>query len=259
MLSTNDHSSDSPLGYAAPPLLEIAVFSLESALIAQQSGADRIELCENPLDGGTTPSYGYLKKAVEKIQIPVFPIIRPRGGDFLYSDTEWDIVLQDIQLCKNLGFSGIVTGSLHKDGLVHEAQLHQAVSLAYPMEVTFHRAFDRVSEPLVALEQVIAAGCTRILTSGLHPEVIAGTPILKQLVQQAGKRIIIMPGSGVRSSNLAQLRAATGAREFHSSARLFQPTGMLSLNLAMQENLENISVDAVEISRMKQIVLTAGF
>ena len=259
MLAPNHHSSASPLGYSAPTLLEIAVFSLESALIAQQSGADRIELCENPADGGTTPSYGYLKKAIEKIQIPVFPIIRPRGGDFLYTDTEWDIVLQDIQLCKDLGFSGIVTGSLHKDGLVHEAQLHQAVSLAYPMEVTFHRAFDRVSDPLIALEQVIAAGCTRILTSGLHPEVMVGTTLLKQLVQQAGNRMVIMPGSGVRSSNLAQLRAATGAREFHSSARLLVPSGMNSLNLAMQENLENISVDAAEISRMKQIVSTPGF
>ena len=257
MLALNDHTSASPLGYSAPPLLEIAVFSLESALIAQESGADRIELCENPADGGTTPSYGYLKKAIEKIQIPVFPIIRPRGGDFLYSDAEWDIVLQDIQLCKDLGFSGIVTGSLQKDGLVHEAQMHQAVSLAYPMEVTFHRAFDRVSEPLVALEQVIAAGCTRILTSGLQPEVIAGAPLLKLLVQQAGKRIIIMPGSGVRSNNLVQLRATTGAREFHSSARLLQPSDMNYLNPAMQENLENISVDAAEISRMKQIVLTA--
>jgi len=259
MLSPNDHSSISPLGFAAPPLLEIAVFSLEAALIAQQSGADRIELCENPADGGTTPSYGYLKKAIEKIQIPVFPIIRPRGGDFLYTDTEWEIVLNDIRLCKDLGFPGIVTGSLQKDGLVHEVQLQQAVSLAYPMEVTFHRSFDRVSDPMVALEQVIAAGCTRILTSGLQPEVIAGTPLLKKLVLQAGERIIIMPGSGVRSSNLAQLRAATGAREFHSSARLFQPSGMQSLNLAMQEKLENISVDAVEISRMKQIVLTPGF
>jgi copper homeostasis protein len=259
MPAHNHHSSASPLGYSAPPLLEIAVFSLESALIAQQSGADRIELCENPADGGTTPSYGYLKKAIEKIQIPVFPIIRPRGGDFLYTDSEWDIVLQDIQMCKDLGFSGIVTGSLHNDGLVHEVQLHQAVSLAYPMEVTFHRAFDRVSDPLIALEQVIAAGCTRILTSGLHPEVMAGTPLLKQLVLQAGNRMVIMPGSGVRSSNLALLRAATGAREFHSSARLLVPSGMNSLNLAMQENLENISVEAAEISRMKQILLAAGF
>ncbi len=259
MLAPNHHSTAFPLGYSAPPLLEIAVFSFESALIAQQSGADRIELCENPADGGTTPSYGYLKKAIEIIQIPVFPIIRPRGGDFLYSDTEWDIVLNDIRLCKDLGFSGIVTGSLHRDGLVNEAQLQQAVSLAYPMEVTFHRAFDRVSDPLIALEQVIAAGCTRILTSGLHPEVMAGTPLLKQLVQQAANRIVIMPGSGVRSSNLHQLRVATGAREFHSSARLLVPSGMNSLNLTMQENLENISVDAAEISRMKQKVSTPGF
>jgi len=248
-------TAQTPIGtYTAPPLLEIAVFTFHSAILAQAAGADRIELCENPAEGGTTPSYGYLKKAAENLQIPVFPIIRPRGGDFLYAAEEWDIVLKDIQLCKELGFTGIVTGSLNKEGWVQEEQLRRAVEIAYPMQVTFHRAFDRVADPYVALEQIIAAGCTRVLTSGLHPEVMAGIAILTQLVQQAKNRIVVMPGSGVRSSNLALLKEKTGAREFHASARIVQPSAMQTINTAMQEQLDTLSVNTDEIQQMKRIL-----
>lgn len=248
-------TAQTPIGtYTAPPLLEIAVFTYHSALLAQAAGADRIELCENPAEGGTTPSYGYLKKVAENLHIPVFPIIRPRGGDFLYSAEEWDIVLKDIQLCKELGFTGIVTGSLNKEGWVQEEQLRRAVEIAYPMQVTFHRAFDRVADPYVALEQIIAAGCTRVLTSGLHPEVMAGIAILTQLVQQAKNRIVVMPGSGVRSSNLALLKEKTGAREFHASARTLQPSAMQTINTAMQEQLDTLSVNTDEIQQMKRIL-----
>jgi copper homeostasis protein len=248
-------TAQTPIGtYTAPPLLEIAVFTYHSAILAQAAGADRIELCENPAEGGTTPSYGYLKKAAENLQIPVFPIIRPRGGDFLYAAEEWDIVLKDIQLCKELGFTGIVTGSLNKEGWVQEEQLRRAVEIAYPMQVTFHRAFDRVADPYVALEQIIAAGCTRVLTSGLHPEVMAGIAILTQLVQQAKNRIVVMPGSGVRSSNLALLKEKTGAREFHASARIVQPSAMQTINTAMQEQLDTLSVNTDEIQQMKRIL-----
>jgi copper homeostasis protein len=248
-------TAQTPIGtYTAPPLLEIAVFTYHSAILAQAAGADRIELCENPAEGGTTPSYGYLKKAAENLQIPVFPIIRPRGGDFLYAAEEWDIVLKDIQLCKELGFTGIVTGSLNKEGWVQEEQLRRAVEIAYPMQVTFHRAFDRVADPYVALEQIIAAGCTRVLTSGLHPEVMAGIAILTQLVQQAKNRIVVMPGSGVRSSNLALLKEKTGAREFHASARIVQTSAMQTINTAMQEQLDTLSVNTDEIQQMKRIL-----
>lgn len=241
--------------YVAPPLLEIAVFTYHSALLAQEAGADRIELCENPAEGGTTPSFGYLKKVAETIQIPVFPIIRPRGGDFLYSADEWDIVLKDIQQCKELGFTGIVTGSLSKEGQINEDQLRKAVEIAYPMQVTFHRAFDRVADPFLAVEQVIAAGCSRVLTSGLHPEVMAGIEILSQLVQQAKNRIVVMPGSGVRSNNLAELQAKTGAREFHSSARIGLSSGMQFVNKAMQEQLDTLTVDKEEIRKMKRVLM----
>lgn len=241
--------------YVAPPLLEIAVFTYHSALLAQEAGADRIELCENPAEGGTTPSFGYLKKVAENLQIPVFPIIRPRGGDFLYSADEWDIVLKDIQQCKELGFTGIVTGSLSKEGQINEDQLRKAVEIAYPMQVTFHRAFDRVADPFLAVEQVIAAGCSRVLTSGLHPEVMAGIEILSQLVQQAKNRIVVMPGSGVRSNNLAELQAKTGAREFHSSARIGLSSGMQFVNKAMQEQLDTLTVDKEEIRKMKRVLM----
>lgn len=251
-MPTAHHSFET---YVAPPLLEIAVFTYHSALLAQEAGADRIELCENPAEGGTTPSFGYLKKVAENLQIPVFPIIRPRGGDFLYSADEWDIVLKDIQQCKELGFTGIVTGSLNKEGQINEDQLRKAVEIAYPMQVTFHRAFDRVADPFLAVEQVIAAGCSRVLTSGLHPEVMAGIEILSQLVQQAKNRIVVMPGSGVRSNNLAELQAKTGAREFHSSARIGLSSGMQFVNKAMQEQLDTLTVDTEEIRKMKRVLM----
>lgn len=237
------------------PLLEIAVFNYQSAVIAEKAGADRIELCDNPAEGGTTPSYGYLKKTIDTITIPVFPIIRPRGGDFLYTTEEWDIVLQDIAICKQLGFQGIVTGCLQADGTVDTIQLKKAVEMAYPMQVTFHRAFDRVANPLAAMEQIIDAGCSRILTSGGHPEVMQGIDMLYKLVQQSNGRIIIMPGSGVRSNTISHLHQITGATEFHSSARIPVDSAMGYINPSMQENLQDLSVDSNEIRLMKAALL----
>lgn len=232
-------------------LLEIAVFTLPSALMAASAGADRLELCDNPIEGGTTPSFGFLKIVREKISIPVFPIIRPRGGDFLYSDDEYEAMQRDISLCKALGFEGVVTGGLLKDGSIASEQLKRLVAAAYPMEVTFHRAFDRASHPLEALEQVIACGCTRILTSGQLPEAYNGKELIRQLVDQSGERIIIMPGSGVRSKQIAELAQFTGAKEFHSSARKTKPSLMVYQNEGMQENLDDLIVNKEEINKMK--------
>lgn len=245
------------LSIATPPLLEIAVFNYQSARIAENAGADRIELCDNPAEGGTTPSYGYLKKTIETIAIPVFPIIRPRGGDFLYSKEEWDIVLQDIALCKELGFTGIVTGCLQADGTIHTTQLQMAVDKAYPMKVTFHRAFDRVANPFDAMEKIIDAGCTRILTSGRYPEVMQGIELLSKLVQQSKDNIIIMPGSGVRSSNILKIQQITAAVEFHSSARIVVNSAMQYINPSMQESLDDISVNPTEIRLMKAALQSA--
>ncbi len=233
-------------------MLEIAVFNIESALLAAEAGADRLELCENPLEGGTTPSYGTLKTVKEKISIPVFPIIRPRGGDFLYSDAEFASIQQDIRLCKELGYEGVVIGLLFPDGSIDIERTTQLVQLAYPMDVTFHRAFDRCKDPLQGLEDTIACGCTRILTSGQVPNAMDGKELLKQLVEKADDRIIIMPGSGVRSSNIKELADYTGAVELHSSARKNIPSAMQFAASGMHEKMENTSVDIDEVRKMKQ-------
>lgn len=232
--------------------LEIAVFNIGSALAAAKAGADRIELCENPFDGGTTPSYGTLKTVREKIGIPVFPIIRPRGGDFLYSSEEFEVMRRDVLLCKELGFEGAVLGLLLADGAIDVSRTRLLVELAYPMEITFHRAFDRCREPLQALEQVIGCGCKRILTSGQVPNAFDGRELIRQLVQQADDRIIIMPGSGVRSHNIRELANFTGATELHSSARIMEASPMQFTVAGMQETLENIQANSGEIALMKR-------
>lgn len=233
-------------------LLEIAVFNIQSALTAANAGADRLELCENPFDGGTTPSYGTLKTVREKINIPVFPIIRPRGGDFLYDDEEFEVIKKDILLCKELGFEGLVTGILSTDGSIDIKRTAQLVELAYPLEVTFHRAFDRAKDPLQSLEDIIKCGCQRILTSGQVPNAFDGKALIKKLADQANERIIIMPGSGVRSNNIAELARYTGTTELHSSARKNTTSHMNFVQLSMEENLENITVDPEEIRLMKK-------
>lgn len=235
-------------------LLEVAVFNISSALQAQSAGADRLELCENPLEGGTTPSYGTLKTVREKVSIPVFPIIRPRGGDFLYDDAEFEVLKKDVQLCKELGFPGLVTGLLKKDGSVDIERTKELVDIAAPLEVTFHRAFDRTKDPFQALEDVIAAGCKRILTSGQVPNVANATSLIKQLIEKAQGRIIILQGSGVRSSNLQQLIDETGGVEYHSSARMNTDSAMEFTVDSMNEKLTSTIVDEEEVKQMKQIL-----
>ncbi len=231
--------------------LEIAIFNIHSALLAAQPGADRIELCENSAEGGTTPSYGTLQIIRQKITIPIFPIVRPRGGDFFYSDEEFAVMLKDVWLVKQLGFEGVVTGMLNIDGSIDAERIKRLIEIAYPLEVTFHRAFDRCKEPLQALEDIIECGCQRILTSGQKPTAYEGKDLIKQLILQADDRIIIMPGSGVRSDNIKELADYTGAIEMHSSARTMIDSKMKFCNEAMTEKLQNISVDEDEIKKMK--------
>ena len=232
-------------------LLEIAAFTLASAITAQAAGAHRIELCENPADGGTTPSYGTLVQIREQITIPVFPIIRPRGGDFLYEPYEFAAMQHDIKLCRQLGFEGVVLGLLLADGHIDIHRTKQLVELAYPMEVTFHRAFDRCANPLQSLEDVIACGCNHILSSGQRTAATNGQTLLKQLVKQANGRIAIMPGSGVRSNNIAGLAKFTGATMFHSSARIQIHSNMNFFVTDMQEELVHEGTDAKEVKAMR--------
>ncbi len=200
-------------------IIEIATSDFTSSLAAYRGGADRIELCDNLAEGGTTQSKAVIKHCRQKLDIQLFPIIRPRGGDFLYTDGEFEIMYNDIELCKELNCDGVVIGLLKTDGSIDVERTSRLVNLAYPMEVTFHRAFDRCRYPLEALEQLIQIGCTRILTSGQMPIAPEGKDLIKQLVTAAGERIIIMPGSGVRKENIAMLAEHTGARELHSSLR----------------------------------------
>jgi copper homeostasis protein len=235
-------------------ILEIAVFNIDSAIQAAQAGADRLELCENPQDGGTTPSYGFMKTVRELVTIPIVPIIRPHGGDFLYSESAYRVMQKDIALAKELGFEGVVLGLLNADGCIDADRTAKLVELAYPMEVTFHRAFDRCNQPLEALETIIQTGCSRILSSGQQPNAFDAKELIQQLVQQASDRIIIMPGSGVRASNIQALANFTGAQELHSSARKLVPSSMDFVVDAMQESLQNCLVDSDEIQLMKQFL-----
>lgn len=232
-------------------LLEIAAFNIQSALLAADAGADRLELCENPADGGTTPSYGTLNTVREKISIPVFPIVRPRGGDFFYTDDEYAVMKKDIQLCKQFGFEGIVIGLLNIDATIDVDRTRRLVDLAYPMEVTFHRAFDRTEDPFRSLEDIINCGCQRILTSGQVPHAFDGKELIRKLMEQADDRILIMPGSGIRSNNIIELSNFTGATELHSSARKIIQSTIKYINEGMNETLQNISVDVDEIKNMK--------
>ena len=230
--------------------LEVIGFTIESCLIAQAAGAHRIELCDNPSEGGTTPSYGFIKAAREKLTIELYPIIRPRGGDFLYSETEFEIMKADVQICKNLGCNGVVIGILLADGTVDKERCKQLVDIAYPMGVTFHRAFDRTTDPFKALEDIISIGCERILTSGQKPSVNEGMQLLIDLVQQANERIIIMPGSGVRAENIVALANQTNALEFHTSARININSKMEFINKSMNEQLITVAADSNEIKRI---------
>ncbi len=230
--------------------LEIIGFTIEGCAIAQDAGANRIELCDNPNEGGTTASYGFIKAAREKLHIDLYPMIHPRGGDFFYSDEEFEIIKTDVKLCKELGCNGVVIGALTKDGKVDKKRCSLLVEIAYPLGVTFHRAFDRTSDAFQALEDIIDIGCERILTSGQKPTATEGAGLIKQLIAKADDRIIIMPGSGVRSDNVRELAETTGAVEFHTSARIRVPGKMTYRNPLMKENTDTVTVDGEEVIRI---------
>lgn len=200
-------------------IIEIATSDFLTTQSAVEGGADRIELCANLAEGGTTPSYGHIKKCRETFDVLIYPIIRPRGGDFLFNDEEFDIMLQDVRLCKQLGCDGVVIGLLNRDGSIDKKRSSQLVEAAYPLGVTFHRAFDRCRDPFEALQELVEIGCERILTSGQRPAAPGAAELIAQLNKAADDRIIIMPGSGVRKENIRQLAEQTGCVEFHSSLR----------------------------------------
>jgi copper homeostasis protein len=235
-------------------LLEILAYSIEACIVAEKAGADRIELCDNPGEGGTTPSAGTIRQAIHRANIPVFPMIRPRGGDFLYSDAEFEAMREDIRMCKSFGAQGVVLGLLLANGTVDMARTSRLVEEAYPLDVTFHRAFDQTADPLQALEDIITCGCTRILTSGQQSRAEEGIALIRTLVDKAADRIIIMPGSGIRSANLPVFIKDTGASEFHSSAGILVEGGMAHRPPLFAQGQLLQMPDPVEVSTMQAIL-----
>ena len=208
-------------------ILEICAGSVESAIAARDGGAKRIELCAALEVGGVTPSAGLIAEARKIEGLTLNVIIRPRGGDFLYNEHETACMEQDIRTCKELGADGVVIGALTANGEIDTAICKRLIAAADGMSVTFHRAFDMCRDPRKALEELISLGCDRVLTSGQAATAEAGAPLLKELVEQAAGRIIIMPGCGVSSANAAAIIRATGATEIHASARKSVGSGMI--------------------------------
>ena len=201
-------------------ILEVPVFDIKGALIAQKAGAHRLELCSSLSEGGITPSHGMIKWAKENLEIPFFVMIRPRSGNFVYSKEEIEIMLEDIIFCREIGIQGVVFGILTNEGNVHVSQCLKLLSATGSMQTTFHRAFDRSADPFQALEDIINCGFNRILSSGLKNAAPEGAELLSNLVKKAGNQIIIMPGSGVDDTNIEKLHETVGAHEYHSSAKI---------------------------------------
>jgi copper homeostasis protein len=229
------------------PLLEITVESLDTALAAERGGADRIELCADLIHGGLTPSVGTMRKLHEELEIPVFPIIRPRPGDFVYSEHEFAAMKREISAARDLGMDGVVCGALRADRSVDVERTAELVQWACPLEVTFHRAFDQTPNLLDALENAIATGAVRILTGGGSATAMQGVQSLQKLVKAAGKRIVIMPGGGLDASNIAKMMADTHAPEFHSGLGSVLPYG--------SSNLQRFEA---EIHAMKRQLMEVG-
>lgn len=234
-------------------LLEIATTDFETTRLAVEGGADRIELCAALSEGGITTSPGILQLCRDKFSLPLYPIIRPRSGDFLYADAEFEIMKKDISFCKQIGMDGVVIGLLLPSGKIDLKRTATLIDLAYPMGVTFHRAFDRCLDPFEALEELIELGCERILTSGQKVTAPEGINLIAQLQQTADERIIIMPGSGVRVDNIKELATKTSCIEFHTSLRDVSASLMEFRHPSFKESKESYQNPSITVEAIKKI------
>ncbi len=238
--------------------IEICANGVESCLAAQEGGADRVELCAGIPEGGTTPSYGEIKvarKVLERVRLHV--IIRPRGGDFLYSALELERMVEDIKVCKNLGADGVVLGCLTPYGDVDVEACKMLLTHAQGMSTTFHRAFDRTQNPMEALESIIELGFDRVLTSGLQPTAIQGSSMLKKLQEHADGRIVVMAGCGVIESNIHEIYKETGIVEYHFSARRKKPSQMKYFNPAVymgEAGADENALNFTNVDRVKKTI-----
>ncbi|QEC52955.1 copper homeostasis protein [Anseongella ginsenosidimutans] len=228
------------------PELEICCYSVDSVRAAACGGADRVELCASPPEGGITPSHATIELAREVRGIKLYVIIRPRGGDFCYSPLEFNIMKRDIEVAGNLGADGVVIGILQPDGHIDKARTRELVELARPMDITFHRAFDMSADPARALQDIYETGIRRVLSSGTRNTVDEGLPVLADLARRAGQGFGIMAGSGVKLHNLEALHRA-GIRQFHSSASKTLPSAMQYRNPHIQMGKEG-GVDEYAVS-----------
>jgi copper homeostasis protein len=194
---------------------EVCVDSAEAAIAAQEGGAHRVELCSDLLEGGLTPSHGTLRVARQRLRIAVMAMVRPRGGDFCYSETEFAVMREDLLAAKAAGADGVVFGILNPDGTVDRERTAELAALARPLPVTFHRAFDVTRDPFEALDTLVALGVDRVLTSGQEPTVLEGLDLVVKLVERAAGRIVVMPGGGITARNAGPIARASGARELH--------------------------------------------
>jgi len=215
-------------------LVEACVDSVASAIAAERGGAGRLELCDNLFDGGTTPSAGMIAAVKDRVRLPVFVIVRPRGGGFVYSDDELEVMRRDVEIAARFGADGVVVGVLTSEASVDVARTRDLVSAARPLPVTFHRAFDLTRDRLEALEAVIASGGSRVLTSGGAPTALEGAAAIASLVARAAERLEVMAGGGVREANVADLVQRSGVREVHVRGTVLERTAMPSVNRAIR-------------------------
>jgi copper homeostasis protein len=238
-------------------ICEIVVYNIESALKAQEGGADRIELCDNPGEGGTTPSFGVIEDVRQNVSMDVYVMIRPRGGDFLYSNYEFHAMKRDIYQCQRLSVDGIVLGILNANGTIDKKRCKELIDKARPLKVTCHRAFDMTRDPFEALEDCVEVGFDRILTSGQKLKAIDGINLISELVKRAKDRIAIMPGSGVNEDSVEEIVTQSGAREIHFSAMVYRDSAMQFRNPVIDkmgiEGASEYQLRTVDPERVRKI------
>jgi copper homeostasis protein len=240
--------------------VEVVAYSIESAMHAQQGGADRVELCDNPAEGGTTPSLGVMEIVRQALSIDVFAMIRPRGGDFVYSAYEYHAMKRDIEMAKRASLDGVVLGILKPDGRIDTERCRKLIEAARPLQVTCHRAFDFTRDAFEALDDCIAAGFNRILTSGRQPTALEGADVIRRLVQRSHGRISIMAGAGIRAAHVAEVIRATGVTEVHSSARSLQPgvhasfNHLISLTDTLPPGFNRWTADTEQVKALRSVV-----
>ncbi len=242
--------------------IEVVVYNIESALKAQEGGADRIELCDNPNEGGTTPSFAVIEAVRQNVSMNVYVMIRPRGGDFLYSNYEFHSMKRDISQCQKLSVDGIVFGILNPDGTIDKRRCKELIDKVRPLKVTCHRAFDMTRDPMEALEDCIEVGFDRILTAGQQAQALKGAELIGQLIEKAKGRIAIMAGSGVNESTVVDIIRKSDVKEIHFSATAFRESGMKFKNQQIagmgSEEGSEFKVRTVDPERVRVIRKLAG-